>query len=112
MPVLLTYRLGASRSALMVGLRPGLVFPSDNWASMTGNWIPPNGYNDISQGIRRLDCAVTLGWEYRLAPRFYLDLRYSQGWNDLTHDNFFQQTQTHLSTDIQLSFRHFFTQKS
>jgi hypothetical protein len=62
---------------------------------------------EIREGIRWFDLGLTAGWEWRFSPRWGLDLRYTQGWNDMTHDNFFKRRDYVLNSDLQITFRHY-----
>jgi hypothetical protein len=112
----LSYKWKRARSAnqyWLIGCRPSFNFiyrsASTNSISIGG---PTSGFGsdadiEIREGIRWFDLGLTAGWEWRFSPRWALDLRYTQGWNDMTHDNFFKRRDYVLNSDLQITFRHY-----
>lgn len=110
---LVVQRAYAPGQSWQIGLKPALILPIAPYgATSTSNFGAPNRNYSSHEGIRYLDMGLVLGWEYRLNPRWALDLRYNQGLFDLTVDNFYRQRETHLNSDIQVSLRHFITKKT
>ena len=46
--------------------------------------------------------------EYDLFRRWLLDIRWNQGFLDLTPDNLYQDDAVHLNSDLQVSLRYVF----
>ncbi|MDX2134989.1 MAG: outer membrane beta-barrel protein [Saprospiraceae bacterium] len=96
----------------MAGLKPALVFPMfPSGSNSSSNFGAPRRNYTMRDGVRYLDLGLVLGWEYRFGRRWALDVRYNQGLFDLTIDNFFRSTETHLNSDLQVSLRHFVFKK-
>ncbi len=96
----------------MAGLKPALVFPMfPSGSNSSSNFGAPRRNYTMRDGVRYFDLGLVLGWEYRFGRRWALDVRYNQGIFDLTIDNFFRSTETHLNSDLQVSLRHFVFKK-
>lgn len=99
-----TYHPG---KAWLLGVRPSwnvALFPRGS-VSVTNN----GPYRDVSahSGIRSFDLGLVLGWEWQWGRRWALDVRYNQGLFDLSFDNFYKSSETHLNSDLQISLRYF-----
>ena len=62
----------------------------------------------VRQGVRNFDLALTWGAELQLGRKISLDVRANQGLLDLTHDDFFHNTETDATKDVQVSLRYYF----
>ena len=105
LPILAVRELGRHR--LLAGVRVSRLWPDGDASALeyqgtTFNTIPSL---EITDGIRRWDVGLSLGYAFRLTPALALQARYNQGLLDLTHDNFFNNDQTTLNNDWQLSVR-------
>ena len=60
------------------------------------------------QGFWKYDAGLVLGAEYYLLPRVIVDLRYNQGFLDITPDNLYNEKKVHLNSDLQFSIRYLF----
>ena len=103
---------GDKRQFWLAGIRTAVVLPVNNFVSNAGTILPnnsifPNANIDLYDGVRWFDLGLTLGWQWRFSERWAIDVRYTQGLMDLTHDNFFNNTETTLNSDLQLTFRHY-----
>ncbi len=109
---LLLKRSRAPAHSWLLGLKPALTLPIAPYGSFSSvNSGAPVRHYSMHEGFRYLDLGLVLGWEYRLGRRWALDIRYNQGLFDLTADNFYEQRETHLNSDLQVSLRYFFTKK-
>ena len=63
--------------------------------------VPKKGFWDK-------DIGLVIGAEYYLNTKWLLDVRYVQGLKDITPDNLYGNTKTHLNTDLQISIHRFF----
>jgi hypothetical protein len=98
--------------AWLAGLKPAWCTPIFPYGSNTSNvgmggGLGPRVDLRLRDGVRAFDLGLVLGWEWRFTPRWSLDMRYNQGFLDLTHDNFFKNTTTHLNSDVQVTLRHY-----
>ena len=105
LPILAVRELGRHR--LLAGVRVSRLWPDGDASALeyqgtTFNTIPSL---EITDGIRHWDVGLSLGYAFRLTPALALQARYNQGLLDLTHDNFFNNDQTTLNNDWQLSVR-------
>lgn len=102
---------GNKRQFWLAGIRTAVVVPVNNYVSNAGstnsNDLFPYANIDLYDGIRWFDLGLTVGWQWRFSERWAMDVRYTQGLMDLTHDNFFRNTETTLNSDFQLTFRHY-----
>ncbi|MCC6412094.1 MAG: PorT family protein [Saprospiraceae bacterium] len=102
---------GNKRQFWLAGIRTAVVVPVDNYVSNAGstnsNDLFPYANIDLYDGLRWFDLGLTVGWQWRFTDRWAMDVRYTQGLMDLTHDNFFNNTETTLNSDFQLTFRHY-----
>lgn len=109
---LLLQRSWAPGHSWLLGLKPALTLPIAPYGSFSivNSGAPRRDYS-MHEGFRYLDLGLVLGWEYRPGRRWAFDIRYNQGLFDLTKDNFYDQRETHLNSDIQVSLRYFFIKK-
>lgn len=102
---------GNKRQFWLAGIRPAVVVPMNNYVSnanlINSNSLFPYANIDLRDGVRWFDVGLTAGWQWRFSECWALDVRYTQGLMDLTHDNFFNNTKTTLNSDFQLTFRHY-----
>jgi hypothetical protein len=112
MPVVLQYRpQPASRQIFFGGLRPSINVTTKpvngNNSISVSNGVFPSDFSALSvrKAVRRFDLGLTLGWSYAFSTHLSLDLRYTQGFVDLTADNFFKTKDNTLNSDFQVSFR-------
>lgn len=102
---------GVGGATWLTGLKPAFcapVFSGGAYSVSTSSSLPaPQTDFDLRDGVRWIDLGVVLGMEWRFARQWALDVRYNQGLFDLTHDNFFKNTTTHLNTDVQFTLRHY-----
>jgi hypothetical protein len=111
LPVLLACQ--HKEQSLFAGLRPSVnwisreEFPWAGTSSQGHSWEDLARFEDVSlrHGLRRFDLGLTLGWARPLSQRIWLDVRYTQGFFDLTHDNFFKNQATNTNSDLQVSLR-------
>ena len=110
-PIMLQWQPGlGSRHAFAVGLRPSLnVLRGDGASSgqYSFGFAEPADMSTLSvrQGLRRSDVGLLAGWSYALTDRLGLDVRYTQGLQDLTADNFFKSKSNTLNSDLQVTLR-------
>ncbi len=100
------------KMAWFAGVKPAWckpIFPygSNTSSSSSGSGLSPSVFLRLSDGVRAFDLGFVFGTEWRFARRWSLDLRYNQGFLDLTHDNFFKNTTTHLNSDVQVTLHHY-----
>lgn len=100
---------------LIGGLRPAFVRPAHMDSGTSGVSVGLSSYEPfqafqptIRTGIRRFDMALTIGAELQLRRNLWLDVRVNQGVLDLTHDDFFHNTDTDVSMDAQVTLRYYF----
>lgn len=112
LPILLQYRPEpGSRHQFFGGLRPSInvtTKPSDGNNSVSvANGVYPTDFSSLSlrKAVQQYDLGLTFGYCYAFSPRFGLDIRYTQGFVDLTADNFFKSTDNNLNSDLQISLR-------
>lgn len=60
------------------------------------------------EGFWKTDLGLLLGAEYFLGRHLLLDLRWTQGFRDLTPDNLYDDDAVHLNSDLQFSLRYIF----
>lgn len=108
MPILAVLRRG--RSEFFAGPKLALIQVRNdaNSLAVTGSAFTEINQYDIPDGVRRFDAGVTLGYGYQLLRHWGVDIRYNQGLLDLTHDNFFNNSQTLINSDLQLTMRYVF----
>lgn len=95
-----------------VGIRPSINFIVETESfpiySLRGHNLEDFGQFDpvsAREGMRRWDLGLVVGWSKPLWHRLSLDVRYTQGLFDLTHDNFFKHTTNHTNSDLQVALR-------
>lgn len=114
MPVLVKRQLMSRKQSVFVGFRPAWIsaVPGEGNSSYYFNSAQNSDryskYSSIQNGIRHFDLAFTLGFEARLWKNLWVDVRCSQGFFDLTYDNFFNNSYTDTTTDTQLTLRYYF----
>jgi hypothetical protein len=99
--------------SLFAGLRPSVNWINPEqfpWSGISSQGHSPEDLSrfddvNIRHGLRRFDMGLTLGWARPLSKRLWLDVRYTQGFFDLTHDNFFKNQATNTNSDLQISLR-------
>ena len=94
---------------LLGGLRPAFIHPmhTDGGGVASGVYtssFPPS----LRDGVRRFDLALTVGGELRIWRNLWIHARISQGLLDLTNDDFFQNTNADVTSDMHLSLRYYF----
>jgi Outer membrane protein beta-barrel domain len=110
LPILLKWQSGPRHSWLL-GVRPSVntvrLYDQMGGSFVSGTSISANRFNDLGyrQAIRRFDTGISLGHELRLGPALCFSLRYTQGLFDMTHDNFFKNTETYTNSDVQTSLK-------
>lgn len=113
LPVLLKWQSG-QRHSWLAGLRPSVntvrIYDAISGKFTVGTNVSASSFKDTNyrKGIRRFDTGISLGHEWRLRPALCLSLRYTQGLFDMTHDNFFKDTNTYTNSDVQTSLRWYF----
>jgi hypothetical protein len=110
LPLLLNFHSRSNpRNAWLAGIRPSLITVGsvEQGGSLRIGTLATGPFNDIniSAGVREMDCGVTIGYQRALWRNVFLDLRYTQGLTDLTHDNFFKRKDTYTNSDLQASVR-------
>jgi len=100
------------KMAWFAGVKPAWCTPIFPYGSNTsnigsGSGLSPSVFLRLRDGVRAFDLGFVFGTEWRFARRWSLDLRYNQGFLDLTHDNFFKNTTTHLNSDVQVTLHHY-----
>jgi len=111
-PIMLQWRpeLG-SRHAFAIGVRPSMNVLSrgqtgSSSQSSSGFVVTTDmSYLSARDGLRRSDVGFLVGWTYALTDRLGLDVRYTQGLQDLTADNFFKNKSNTLNSDLQATLR-------
>ena len=105
-PILLkhTYK---PRQSWLLGFKPSGVIAIASTGLSSSSGYAPFRFVDDQIGIRHFDFGLVFGWEWRFSKRWALDMRYNQGLFDLTFDPFYQDTKTHLNSDLQVSLRYF-----
>lgn len=111
-PILLKRATSDRQRNVFLGIRPARIFTLDEISSFGASslQVDPLSYYvpSYEMGFRRWDMALTIGFEAHLSHHLWLDARYSQGLLDLTHDDFFRNTATDVSSDAQLTLRYYF----
>lgn len=109
LPILIKRSLFNGNAHVLGGLRPAFVRPVhiNGGGSATGAYLSSYSLS-MRKGVRRFDLALTLGAEVRLWRNLWLHGRISQGLFDLSHDDFFQNNRTDITTDLHLSLRYYF----
>jgi hypothetical protein len=113
LPLLLRRQGGKnSRYAWLAGVRPSINFLNRH---QTDNLWSISGYNivastepteaNVRQGFYRYDLGLVLGWSFALSDRLSVDVRYNQGFLDLTADNFFKSDELTLNSGLQCTLR-------
>jgi hypothetical protein len=110
LPLLLNFHSRSHpRNAWIAGIRPSLIAVGsvEQGGSVQIGTLATEPFNDIKirSGVREMDCGLTIGYQRALWRKVYLDLRYTQGLTDLTHDNFFKRKDTYTNSDLQASVR-------
>lgn len=108
---LLVKRAYAPGQAWQLGIKPALNWVIAPNGSTSGVNNAPGRYVSDHDGLRRLDLGLVAGWEWRFGRYWALDVRYNQGLYDLTIDNFYKNRAIHLNADLQVSLRHYSTNK-
>lgn len=110
-PVILKYNsssrigfLGGARFSYLGLGQSGLV----SSFSTNGVGAVPLSERVPQYGFWKYDVNLVLGAECYLASRWVADLRYNQGFLDITPDNLYQDDATHLNSDLQFSLRYIF----
>jgi hypothetical protein len=112
MPVLLKMRSGrSSRHSFFAGFRPSMNAITNSQQGSAGSFIQngaiPTDYSELSmrKAVRQFDLGLVGGWSYDFTRHLSLDVRYTQGFIDLTADNFFKRSSNTLNSDVQVSLR-------
>lgn len=98
------------RHAWLLGARAALIATrvQESAGSSIVGAVGLNDFDDINYAsvVRRQDLGISLGHEYALTPNLRFSVRYTQGIFDLTHDNFFKNSDTYTNSDVQMSLRY------
>lgn len=112
MPILLKLQaLKNPRHQFITGIRPSFnrinSEKSGSWGYSVQNGILPHDFSGLSlqEAVTVFDVGFVAGWSYAFSNRIALDLRYTQGFTDLTADNFFKSKSNTLNSDFQCSLR-------
>lgn len=112
LPILLKFRKNQqAKHSWFVGCRPSINRITNHSEGSIGSTIAngaqPYDYSGLSmrKAVCPADIGLIGGWSYRFNSRLGLDIRYTQGFIDLTADNFFQNTTTALNSELQVSLR-------
>ncbi|MCY7330326.1 MAG: PorT family protein, partial [Saprospiraceae bacterium] len=113
MPLLVKRAFFKGNAHWLAGLRPAFIRPvhitAAQWAiGPYANANMPGFSPSFHNGVRRFDLAFTLGGELRIWRNLWIHARISQGVFDLTHDDFFQNTNADVTSDMHLSLRYYF----
>ncbi|MEO1257731.1 MAG: hypothetical protein AAFZ15_03010 [Bacteroidota bacterium] len=113
-PLVLKYAT-SRRIGLLGGVRFSYLGVSQNAASISSfsstGIIAPElilSENIPDQGFWNYDLNLILGAEYYLSSRWVADLRWNQGFRDITPDNLYNDDAVHLNSDLQFSLRFIF----
>lgn len=110
-PVVLKYN-SSSRIGFLGGARFSYLGLGQNGAfssfSTNGIGAVPLSERVPQYGFWKYDVNLVLGVECYIASRWVVDLRYNQGFLDITPDNLYQDKATHLNSDLQFSLRYIF----
>jgi len=113
LPVLLHWHGSKkSRHAWLAGIRPSMNilnrFQTENiWSASSYNVVASveTGEAYVRQGFHRYDLGLVLGWSFAISDRLSVDVRYNQGFLDLTADNFFKSDDLTLNSGLQCTLR-------
>jgi hypothetical protein len=100
LPVLFQWR--KERSLWAFGAKPALNFALKAKTERVGAPLYEPDMS-IRKGLQRWDVGLVLGWQYRIAPNLAVDLRYVQGLQDLSYDDFFRDNGYLLNSGLQVS---------
>ena len=104
-PLVLRYRTN-QRWTLSGGLRYSLLSPTATAGRMQFTQQSEAVLSRVRQPlILQNDFGLLFGVEYAINPRWSLRLRYSQSFVDLSPDNLYESTDTHLNSDLQITAR-------
>ncbi|MCS7036904.1 MAG: hypothetical protein RMJ33_08985 [Saprospiraceae bacterium] len=93
--------------AFFIGVRPSWNMPMrTQTTAFRSAPVPTNAYS-VREGLRAFDMGVSVGWEWRLHPRWALDARLTQGTINLASEGFFDGVNRLYNTDLQVSLRYF-----
>ncbi len=111
MPILVKKGFFNNNAHLFGGIRPAFVQPiyrfTDTYATAPYESFA-SFHPSIRDGIRKFDLAFTVGADLRIWRRLWIDIRANQGIFDLSHDDFFQNNNTDVTTDAQITLRYYF----
>lgn len=107
-PICLKYTLN-NRMGLIAGTRLSII-AADQIGNGIGGFLEESDREAFPfKGFWGSDIGLVAGAEYLLGPRWLVDLRWNQGFRDLTPDILYNgDTAIHLNADLQLSIRYFF----
>lgn len=109
-PLTIKYALGR-RFGILAGGRFSLINahePAESTSS-NGRYSGPSLQERVpKKGFWDQDFGLVFGAEYYLNTKWLIDVRYNQGFKDITPDNLYENTKTHLNTDFQISLHRFF----
>jgi hypothetical protein len=109
LPVMVKYAV-TNRTGLSFGARYSFITPHDIAYSSSGydRYSESLSLRVPEKGFWNSDIGFIVGAEHAFGSRWFLSIRYAQGLRDITPDNLYNDTKTHLNSDVQLAVQHYF----
>lgn len=109
LPVMVKYAV-TNRTGLSFGARYSFITPHDIAYSSSGydRYSESLSLRVPQKGFWNSDIGLIVGAEHAFGGRWFLSIRYAQGLRDITPDNLYNDTKTHLNSDVQLAVQHYF----
>ncbi len=113
LPLMIKKKINAKNLDLVLGLRPSyIVHQAGTWSEKTEG-LEQFDLNDVlpvevRDGIATFDLGLLFGLEYRLNKQISFSIRYNQGFNDITRNEWFDDNDLHLNSDLLVAMQYQF----
>lgn len=107
LPIIIKRQFGQKANFLFTGTHLSYLLPNRKELGGTeGSWAGAYPYLPFEnkEGLQKFDVGLILGIQQTIHPKLKFDIRYTQGLFDITHDNWFKNSDIHINSDLQISF--------
>ncbi|MFK8104243.1 MAG: porin family protein [Saprospiraceae bacterium] len=113
LPLMVKKKINAKNLDLVLGIRPSyIVHQAGTWSEKTEGLEQYDLQDvlpvEVRDGIATFDLGLLFGLEYRLNKQISFSIRYNQGFNDITKNEWFADNDLHLNSDLLVAMQYQF----